>query len=108
MSILNVNSKALKAAAEQVTDISTDLHKAIMDNWTMMAPTEPAGMDQGSVLIMENCNNFAYSAKNAIAAVVDELGLFAQALLTAADSYLDTEARNALQFNGGGGGGSGD
>ena len=107
MSILNVNSDALKAAAAAANEVATSLHDAVMADWEQMAPNMPAGMDQASVLVMENCNNFSLEAKLAIASVVNELGMYAKVLMDAANSYSDTELRNAFSFYPSGGGSGG-
>ena len=107
MSILNVNSDALKAAAQEATEVATALHDAVMGNWQKMVPTQPAAMDQASVLAMENCNNFSNEAKVAIASMVTELGMYAKVLEDAANSYNNTELRNAFSFHENGGGASG-
>ena len=105
-SILNVNSDALKAAAKETNDVATALHDAVMANWDQMCPTQAAGLDQASVLVMQNCINFSDQAKAAIADMVTELGMYAKVLEDAANSYTNTELRNAFSFyeNGGGGG----
>ena len=107
MSILNVNADAMKAAAQEATEVATALHDAVMANWEKMVPTQPAAMDQASVLAMENCNNFSNEAKVAIASMITELGMYAKVLLEAANSYSDAELRNAFSFSENGGGPSG-
>ncbi|WP_421845434.1 PE domain-containing protein [Mycobacterium sp.] len=95
---LNVNSDALKQAAKEADDIATALHTAVLNNWANMVPTQPAGMDQGSVLVMKNCNEFADKAKLAIADIVNQLGDYSKTLREAADSYSGTDFLNSQNF----------
>ena len=102
--ILNVNSKALKAAAQEANEVATALHDAVMANWEKMIIGQAAGVDQASVLVMENCNNFADEVKGTIASMINELATYSKVLMDAADSYTDREVRNAFAFQTGGGG----
>lgn len=95
---LNVNSDALKKASQEADDIATALHTAVLGNWANMVPTQPAGMDQGSVLVMKNCNEFADKTKNAIADIVNELGEYSKTLREAADSYSGSDVLNSQNF----------